>query len=173
MIGIRYIVDTNTWIDYLNASFKGELDYKSIIELEDIIIPSIIVSELKRVYTNNKKIEHKFQEDFNKIKDLPNVKIIDKITINVAIQAGELRSKLGIILKKSIKKYNEIQGKQKRKTNHHISLIDCIIISMAIANKAKVLSKDIDLIILSNPKMYNVPVEYHSLKNYIEPIYTH
>lgn len=167
MIGIKYIVDSNAWIDYLNASFNGFVDYKSIIELEDILMPTVVIAELKRVYIKNNLTDDKFNEDFKKIKELVNVKILDKIDVKEAIQAGRLRSKLGPIISRTTKEENK---KNKGKGKRDISLIDCILLSLAISKEAKVLSKDIDFIILSDPLKYKLPIEVEYLKKYIEAI---
>ena len=162
---LRYIVDTNAWIDYLNAKLDKSRDYKSIIELEEVLLPTIIISEIKKIYCQTYP-DDKFEGDFKKLKSLENIEILNDITEKVAIEAGRLRCQLGPIIGNIITNIN-LQKRKGKKHNRHISLCDCILLSIAIIKNAKILSKDIDFIILADPVNYNVPEKFHYLKNYI------
>jgi predicted nucleic acid-binding protein len=113
---MRLVLDTSVWIEYLIGSEKGVV-VKEHLKNEEIITPSIVLLELS--YRAEKE-KWNMQE------------LLDFIKLNSKIVGfnDEFILRFGRV-------YNEAKSKVK-----DIGLADCIILTTALLNDAKILTRD-------------------------------
>lgn len=112
-----YVMDTSGWIEFFRRSDVGENIRELVIEGE-IITPTIVLGEFRKKYIEMDYEEEKFQEDYREVQFMGK---IEDLTSDVAIEAGEMRARCGV---------------------SGISLVDCIILTLAKMMKGKAISTD-------------------------------
>jgi PIN domain nuclease of toxin-antitoxin system len=112
-----FIMDTSGWIEFFRKSKVGEKIRELIIDGE-IITPTVVLGELRKKYVDEGYEDEKFQEDYGIIRFLGET---EHLSSDVAIKAGELRATCGV---------------------KDISLVDCIILTLAKLMEGKAISTD-------------------------------
>lgn len=112
-----YIMDTSGWIEFFRRSKVGQEIRKLVIE-GDVITPTIVLGELRKKYIDMDYEDEKFQEDYREIRFIGRV---EDLTADTAIEAGEMRARCGV---------------------SGISLVDCIILTLAKVMEGKAISTD-------------------------------
>ena len=122
---VRYVMDTSAWVEFFRGSPEGkritEYLFPDPHETATLITPTLVITELKSVYTRGGKGDE-FAQDLEWIRGLS--KIEDRIDEKNAIIAGT--------------KHGENHAKDNR-----ISYVDCILWTLAEEGNMKVLSTDL------------------------------
>ncbi len=110
-------MDTSGWIEFFRKSEVGEQIRELLLDGK-ITTPSIVLGELRSVYVKGAFDDERFSEDYAVIRFMGD---IEDLSSDVAILAGEMRATCGI---------------------KDISLVDCIILTLAKLVGGKAISTD-------------------------------
>jgi len=110
-----YIVDTYAWVEYFRGTSKGK-SVKDKIESGDNVTPTIVLAELKRKFTEWRRLD--FEDKLEFIRE--NSLILD-LDEQAAILAGEIRA---------------------QKLVPNMGLVDCILLALSRIYSIKVLTGD-------------------------------
>lgn len=112
-----FVMDTSGWIEFFRKSDAGE-SIRSLIVEGNIVTPAIVMGELRKKYIEEGYVREKFEEDYDEIQFLG---AIEDLTPDIAIEAGEMRATCG---------------------TRGISLVDCIVLTLAKRLEGKAISTD-------------------------------
>lgn len=112
-----FIMDTSGWIEFFRKSEVGDRIRELVIE-GDVLTPTVVLGELRKKYIEEGYEDDKFQEDYETIQFMG--EIVD-LSPEAAIKAGEMRATCGI---------------------RGISLVDCVVITLACMRGGKAISTD-------------------------------
>ena len=118
----RYVMDTSAWIEYLRGSKQG-VRIKNLIRpvgrVVVVITPTMVLAEMRKHYIE-KKLDG-FETDLETVRGLSDeIPVLDEVT---ALLAGKIRAE---------------------ERSDDLSLTDCVLIAIATAAGAKVISTDTD-----------------------------